>query len=142
MGDMDMDHGDMMEKMGEMDHGAMMDDMKDKMEEKKEVMNAAASYIPYTASSFDTAKKEGKSAIFFYADWCPTCRKLEKTVTKGLTDLPEGSTVLKADYDTETALKKKYKILSQSTVVFFDKDGKEVFRKIDPSLAEFQKYLK
>lgn len=64
------------------------------------------------------------TVIFFHAGWCPSCVALEKGITAW--DIPYGLTILKADYDNETELKKKYGVLSQHTLVQVDADGNEI----------------
>ncbi len=59
--------------------------------------------------------------LFFHADWCPTCQNFEKQILKAT--LPEDVVILKVNYDTETELKQKYSILSQSTFVQIDSLG-------------------
>ena len=49
--------------------------------------------------------------------WCPTCRSFEKDVNEHLGDLPANTHILKANYDTEIALKKKYGVTTQTTFV-------------------------
>lgn len=80
-------------------------------------------YIDYSnelVASEDTEKK----IIFFHAKWCPTCRRLDKDINENLSGIPADTIILKADYDKETELKKKYKVTIQHTLVQVDKDGK------------------
>ncbi len=71
------------------------------------------------------AENVDKSVIvYFHADWCPNCRALDKTLTAGA--IPEDIVILKADYDTEAALKQKYGVTQQTTMVQVDKDGNKL----------------
>jgi thioredoxin 1 len=61
--------------------------------------------------------------IFFHASWCPSCRVLATDIEKNVSSIPTDLTILKADYDKETELKKKYGVTSQHTFVQIDKNG-------------------
>lgn len=90
---------------------------------------ATAAEIPYEAARFDAALAAGKPVVVdFTAGWCPTC-KAQKPIVQGLLREPklEPVTLFVADYDTETALKKRLGVTMQSTFVVF-KGGKEVGR--------------
>ncbi|HEX4325245.1 MAG TPA: thioredoxin family protein [Burkholderiales bacterium] len=88
-----------------------------------------AAEAPYSKAQFDQAVAQHKPVILhFAADWCPTC-KAQKPIVEQLIkgDKLKSVTLLVANYDTETALKKQLRITQQSTFVVF-KDGKEVGR--------------
>lgn len=83
---------------------------------------------PYTAATLAAAQKADKPvALHFHADWCPTCR----AQTKVLQELQSGQglnlTILVANYDTEKALKRRFNVNVQSTLVVL-KSQKEVGR--------------
>lgn len=83
---------------------------------------------PYTAATLAAAQKADKPvALHFHADWCPTCR----VQTKVLQELQSGQglnlTILVANYDTEKALKRRFNVNVQSTLVVL-KGQKEVGR--------------
>ena len=73
---------------------------------------------PYTAAALAESQAAGKPvALHFHADWCPTCLAQEK-VLHGLKAEPGlDLTVLVANYDTEKALKRQFKVNAQSTLV-------------------------
>jgi thiol-disulfide isomerase/thioredoxin len=67
------------------------------------------------------------TVIFFHASWCPTCKAADKDINANIDTLKKsGVTILKADYDTSTDLKKQYGVTSQSTFVKVDSTGKEI----------------
>ena len=68
--------------------------------------------------------ENGDVVLFFHASWCPTCKSADSAISGGT--LPEGLTVLKVDYDSETELKKKYGVTYQHTFVQVDKDGNQL----------------
>ncbi len=90
---------------------------------------AAAAEIPYSAAAYQQALAAGKPlVVYFHATWCPTC-KVQQPIVDKLSADPQlaAVTVLEADYDKETALKRSLKITQQSTFVVF-KGGHEVVR--------------
>lgn len=93
----------------------------DKGMEKGAVM-AKGSYEAYSADKVMRAQT-GDVVVFFHASWCPSCRGLDSDIQANMGSIPEGVTILKADYDKETELKKKYGVTSQHTLVQVDKDG-------------------
>jgi thiol-disulfide isomerase/thioredoxin len=64
------------------------------------------------------------NVIFFHASWCPECRAFEQSIEAG--PIPDGVQILKADYDTETALKQKYVVDIQTTFVKVDDSGEMI----------------
>jgi thioredoxin 1 len=92
-----------------------------------ETASSAATTSPGQYIAYDSAKlvsaKTGKVVIFFAASWCPTCRALDKDITSNLSNIPPNVTLLKADYDKETALKQKYGVTYQHTLVQVDENG-------------------
>ena len=91
---------------------------------------AVGEYNPATPGAYITydeaALTPGTNIIFFNASWCPSCRALEKDITNNITDIPNGVTILKADYDSQTALKQKYGVVRQHTLVVVDQNGNEI----------------
>lgn len=67
-----------------------------------------------------TATK-GTRLLFFYAPWCPQCRSLEASIKAGT--IPEDVTIFKVDYDSNQALRQKYGVTVQTTLVRLDSSG-------------------
>lgn len=82
---------------------------------------AAGTFTDYDESLVGTSED---TVVFFHAEWCPSCKAAEAGITSG--EIPEGLTVLKADFDTSIDLKKKYGVVAQHTFVQIDSDGNEV----------------
>lgn len=73
---------------------------------------------PYSAQALASAQKaEQPVAIQFHADWCPTCKAQDKVLQSLKAEPGLDVTLLVANYDTEKALKKRFKIREQSTIV-------------------------
>mgnify|MGYP000104821863 CR=1 FL=1 len=101
------------------------------------------SYLDYSADALAKANANGgKAVLFFYADWCPFCVEADKQFKAKLDQIPKGVTVLKADYDKETTLKKKYVVTYQHTFVQVDGDGKLVSKWNGGDIESLKKYLK
>ena len=80
------------------------------------------SFEAYSSEKLSRAN-DGTVVLAFFASWCPSCRAVEQSITTQLDEIPEGLSILKLDYDTETALKKKYGITTQHTFVQVDASG-------------------
>lgn len=80
----------------------------------------------YRAYSTDAVADPGfdTTIIFFHASWCPECRAFEQAIESS--DIPDGVQILKADYDTESDLKRRYDVTIQTTFVRVDEDGDEL----------------
>jgi thioredoxin 1 len=88
-----------------------------------------AGEVAYTPAAFEHALAAGTpTVVHFRASWCPTCKAQKPIVDALLHELKRKDlTLLAADYDTETALKQRLRVVQQSTFVVF-KGGKEVAR--------------
>lgn len=87
-----------------------------------------AKYIPYSETALANAGNvpQGDTILYFHANWCPVCQVLDPDITKNISNLPVGLTILKVDYDKETALKKKYGVTYQHTFVQVDPNGNKL----------------
>lgn len=79
----------------------------------------AGSYIDYSEDAIKNTK--GTKVLFFHAPWCPQCMALDKSIKSG--KIPDGVTILKVDYDSNQALRKKYGVTLQTTLVRIDDNG-------------------
>jgi len=125
---MKKEDGDSMEKM-EKDGDAMMkkeeeDVMKKEDETVSATFNSPGSYSDYSESK--VAQASGDTLLFFHAAWCPSCRTLESDIQANTSNIPGGLQILKVDYDSASALKAKYGVRSQHTIVQVDSEGNMV----------------
>ncbi|MFM2381929.1 MAG: hypothetical protein RLZZ76_696 [Candidatus Parcubacteria bacterium] len=129
------------EEKAMMEKEAMMKgEGEDAMMKKDEaaMMMKKGSYEAYSASKLALAEK-GDVVLFFKASWCPTCKALDADIKANAGSITEGVTILEVNYDTETALKQKYGVTSQHTLVQVDKDGKLISKwSGSPTLAALQ----
>lgn len=86
---------------------------------------SAGSYESYAPSKLAMAET-GKVVLFFRAPWCPTCRALDADIKSHLQDIPQGVTILDVDYDSSSALKQKYGVTYQHTLVQVDATGNQL----------------
>jgi len=83
---------------------------------------------PYTATALAAAQKADQPiALHFHADWCPTCRAQTAVLQKLKSEKGLDLTVLVVNYDTEKALKRRFKVNAQSTLIVL-KGQKEMDR--------------
>lgn len=94
-------------------------------------------YKVYSETEYTALKGSKPFVLFFHADWCPICRQMEKTYTERLDEFPEGTIILKTDYDSEDDLKSEYGVTTQSTVIVFDAEGERIYAAQDPRLDDF-----
>ncbi len=97
-------------------------------------------YTDYSADK--VANAEGTKVLFFHAPWCPQCRALEQSIQQGT--VPNGVTIFKVDYDTNQALRQKYGITIQTSLVTIDDNGDLIKKYVayeDPTLASVEANL-
>lgn len=98
---------------------------------------------PYSASALAAAQQADKPvALHFRADWCPTCRAQDKALLELQKEPGLDLTVLAVNYDTEKALKRRFAVQAQSTLVVLH-GRKEVTRLVgDTSTDGIRRALK
>ncbi len=91
--------------------------------------SALAAEKPYDQSTFNNLLSHNEPVVIHvHASWCPVCRAQQEILDEILPTADFAKlTVLKADFDTEKALLRKYKVRNQSTFLVF-RHGKEVDR--------------
>lgn len=84
-----------------------------------------ANYSDYVPG-FLAKAKDGKVVLFFKANWCPTCKALDADILSNMEKIPSNVFILKVDYDSAKALKLKYNVVTQHTLVQVDENGNEL----------------
>ena len=92
--------------------------------EEQTQASGPGNYADYSAEA--VANANGKVALFFHANWCPSCRTLDADIKSSLSDIPSDVTILKVDYDEAQDLKTKHGVRSQHTIVVVDQAGNTV----------------
>lgn len=80
-------------------------------------------YTAYSEPAFMQAGSQTR-ILFFHASWCPQCRLLDQDIQKQ--QLPPGVIIFKVDYDTNLALRQKYGVTLQTTLVKVDGSGNKL----------------
>lgn len=99
--------------------------------DRNETLESARSYMPYSKTVLSETT-DGKRVLFFYANWCPTCRPVDQSLVQEYKRLPDNTTVIRVNYndsDTdsdEKELARKYGITYQHTFVQIDSGGNEI----------------
>lgn len=116
------------EMMMKKDDEAMM-----KKSEDSSMMNSLKHYSEYSSTALTDSLKN-KRVLFFYANWCPTCRPADAAFRENDSKIPSDVSLIRVNYndsDTdqeEKELAKKYLVTYQHTFVQIDEAGKEVTR--------------
>ena len=93
--------------------------------------NDSSRYIEYTPEGYEIHKGE-RRVLFFFANWCPTCKPADISFRNNAASIPEDVTVIRVNYndsDTdadEKQLANKYAVTYQHTFVQIDEDGTEI----------------
>lgn len=59
--------------------------------------------------------------LFFYASWCPECRGFDQAIVSQ--NVPDGTQILRVNYDDSQSLKQQYGVTIQSTFVSVTSNG-------------------
>lgn len=92
---------------------------------------SVARYIEYSKAIFEQTVDK-RRVLYFYANWCPSCRPADINFKENMSKIPEDVAVIRVNYsDTDTDqeeknLAKNYGITYQHTFVQIDSQGKEV----------------
>lgn len=83
-------------------------------------VSASGRYVDYSADLVDDDGFQ-TTVLFFYAGWCPECRGYDMAINDST--MPDGTQVLKVDYDTSQDLRQKYGVTIQSSFVRVNETG-------------------
>lgn len=109
--------------------------------------SSSLKYIEYSSSALQSSINN-RRVLFFYANWCPTCKPADQNFKTNLDKIPEDVTLIRVNYnDSETEraekdLSKKYGVTYQHTFVQIDHDGNVVTNWNGGKIDELLKYLK
>lgn len=133
------------------DEEMMEEEMEEDMEEEDSMVEVEveasrpvledAQYLSYSSSTYNELNGSEPFALFFHAEWCPTCKALEADIDSSLSGFAPGVKIVEANFDTETELRKTYGVNVQSTVVIIDANGNKVKTLAAPSAAEVEAEL-
>lgn len=95
-----------------------------------------------------SATAHTRRVLFFYANWCPTCRPADARFTEDMSQIPSDVTLIRVNYndtDTDQAekdLARQYGITYQHTFVQIDGDGAVVTQWNGGQIDELNSNLK
>ncbi len=99
---------------------------------------AGSEYMQETPERYEDLHGKKPFLMYFYADWCPECRK-EHPALRALYDTKKiGMPILRVNYkdnqvtDEGVEWAKQYGIVTQHTFIILDASGKEIGRHIGP----------
>ena len=101
----------------------------------------AGTYINYSEDVI--ANTSGEKVLFFHAPWCPQCREIDSDI-KAQFSLPENTTIIKVDYDSNQKLRQKYGVTLQTTFVKVDDSGNGIQKYVaynEPNFASVKKNI-
>jgi thioredoxin 1 len=99
--------------------------------ENETVTKEDSRYVEYSKATIDGTRNT-RRVLFFYANWCPTCRPADASFSQNESNIPTDITVIRVNYnDTETSqeeknLATKYGVTYQHTFVQIDENGNVV----------------
>jgi len=64
--------------------------------------------------------------LFFKADWCSTCNRLDQNIRTQEDRIPADTVIFQVDYDKNQALRQQYGVTIQHTLVLVDENGGEI----------------
>lgn len=93
----------------------------------------AAQYIDYSPEKLAELEANNQAyVVFFHADWCPTCKAIEANILPEISSFPDGTVILKANYDNEKELKRRFNITYQSTIAVVDTNQNHLTTLLSP----------
>lgn len=101
-------------------------------------VDRAGSYMTYAQGVLEDGKTK---VLFFHAAWCPTCKVADTDLTAWYGAHEYANSTYKLDYDTETALRAKYRVVRQHTFVLVDGQGNALKVIEGPTDAQLQTLL-
>lgn len=84
---------------------------------------ASSAYRAYSPEAVSSASEGNKVVLFFHAQWCVTCKLLSDDISANVDRIPRDVRILVVDFDSETALKQRYGVTQQHTLVQLTPEG-------------------
>lgn len=91
----------------------------------------SAKYLEFSRQNM-VHEGDTRRVLFFYANWCPTCKPADQDLRDNIQKLPDDVAVIRVNYnddqtdESEKELAKKYKVTYQHTFVQIDQNGEVV----------------
>lgn len=97
----------------------------DSMAEETTMQTTGAKYVMYDKAGYEQIKDQ-RHVLFFYANWCPTCKPADKEFQAKTSQIPNDITLVRVNYNDsqtdsdEEALADEYGITYQHTFVLLE----------------------
>jgi len=108
------------------------DQTKQEDNNSNEDMNTEGSrYLIYDSNTLNETA-DSKRVLFFYANWCPTCRPIDTELSENSDQIPTDVSVIRVNFndpetdEDEKDLAKTYGVTYQHTFVQLDENGNEI----------------
>ena len=88
----------------------------------------SGSYVDYQDQAQLDQLADTDRWLNFHAPWCPYCVHLDDDINASSSDIPDGVTIVKIDFDSNQDLRVRYGVTRQTTIVRVDADGNETDR--------------
>lgn len=113
------------------------------LSENAVVKTGESIFLTYNEADFEAALTEGKDVFLdFHADWCPLCRSNLPNIEDAFDEVGNGNLIgFQVNFDTETSLRKQFKIFSQSQLVLIPGGDVENAVVYPPGLYSKEKVL-
>lgn len=88
---------------------------------------AHGNYITYQEYTDNTEQYSNSRLVYFFrTGWCFACKVVAAELKANLAVIPENTTFVEVDFDTQTELRDKYNVATQTTFVQVDSKGESV----------------
>jgi len=88
------------------------------------IENPTDNFQEYSDLWLETALANNDNVVvYFWASRCPGCMALKDDIIANSDMIPDGTTILAADFDNSVALKEKYDVTKKHTTVYIKPDG-------------------
>lgn len=81
---------------------------------------------PSSINDTENNVENQRTILFFHADWCPICRKIEEDIIKSPERIPSNVKIVKIDFENSDDLRSKYGVNTQYTFVEIDENQNEI----------------
>jgi thiol-disulfide isomerase/thioredoxin len=99
--------------------------------EEEAMTTGSGRYIEFTQGTLEEYSNTNR-VLFFYANWCPTCRPIDTELNENESQIPEGMSIVRVNFndpdtdDSEKDLARTYNVVNQHTFVQIDENGEEI----------------
>ncbi len=116
----------------------------EKAASSEKIAGNTTSYLRYTEATFNKARNENKVIyLYFYATWCPICKKERPTILDAFDEMKFDDVVgFEVHFnddnttDEDRAAARKFGVAYQHTTIILNKKGDVSYRSLSPILKD------